>query len=593
MTDGTRIGLGAGEYIIAAEVPLDMFDGGPWGLPDDPLGSMPVGMNVSVEVVAGDDARITRPGGAVTLIAKGNIGLYAGGGTVDVTRAGPVATLDRSPQPAPAPPAPSLPQVSGVALEASGMPTVMASVFMRNVVRGAGEVGFAPTGSDGRFTITTAAACERDFAIVLALPSQLRNDLAEIKPPQVVPLLRQGGQAQLERPLRFDFSAPLLSSVADPSGLPVAGVLVEACVVDEVFGALFVLGLRAVTDANGQFQISRLPARLPAHQRLSVLLIHDDYEVACVSVPTRGDVAATAAAGPMQLQPLSEVRFFGLPPNSVHTVLQELGDAPSSVVAVRRTVTADFFGRVSPVRFGAGRMWLVDGPSGDLRALVEDGTLQGVPRFRPDGDAVARDKWFRRLQQLGDTKVVVASSYRHEEVLLDLGADAVSAPVLRVVDVQGHAVSEAQVFAVSGQGPRDSLDVRFVGLSNANGIVSLAGVLPEEGLVVLGANKAVGWLAAPVLAVGGANITLQPPGSVVLGAALRPAPAAVERRVVVRFERYGADLLPGLRPDVVRFACDENQWMVGDVPPGEYRVQVGDHVFEQVVVPPLDWVVIQ
>ena len=177
------------------------------------------------------------------------------------------------------------------------------------------------------------------------------------------------------------------------------------------------------------------------------------------------------------------------------------------------------------------------------------------------------------LQPLFDTDAEIVASYRHQQ--LDVSVPQSGAPprMLRVLDSLVRPVSGAQVFAVDDIGPRGSAVVRFLGFTSQLGVAPLQAVAEDGSVVVVGAHGTVATVANPRAEPMTANTTLQANARVSLHTSLRPSPP---RLMPLRFERLDSGIA-GMSPVAVRFVCEANNWEIGDLPPGAYKVTiVGD-----------------
>ena len=344
------------------------------------------------------------------------------------------------------------------------------------------------------------------------------------------------------------------------------------------------------TDTMGSFQVRRLPARLPAHQRLVLLLSHPGLEPTVVPVPQRGSpVAATAEFETMVAHRIRTVRLIGLPSQTNVTLFEEVQGLPAGSAVVRRSATTDLSGVASFMLAGRGKLWLRIGPPNNAMVdlmVEEDPSGNGAPAnpggagavaatLRPAGQPVALLECFRPLQPLAGSNVRLVNSYRHLHFEAQPIANAASSQALHAIDELNWSVAAAEVFAVSRTGPRDSVDVRFLGFTSLNGVMSLAALRPGEDVVVIGRDGSIGWVHDPAAQGQTVDVRLRATGRALLHPSLRPAATANDQVVTVTFRRELDNVLPGLQPVVVRFASEANGWEVRDVPPGRYRVTVG------------------
>lgn len=590
MADGSRIDLGVGDYVIAAELFAD-FGENALPLGTDALQWAPADLEVNVEVVSGDPATVVRSKTGPTLIAMGQVGVYRGGGPMSVGFGGGLAASS-TPQPGTRvePGIDDRAAIGGHAVDSVGLPSVGAEVLLSFRGPAGTQHGGAVTSSSGGFLVETVTACESDFAIVLAQPPTARRELG-IFAPDAVQLLHQGQDAQLIAPLVFELAVPFLGEVRDDLNQTRAGVHLVPCLVDELFGTVLPLGDRTVTAGDGSLRLDRLPARLPAHQRLVVLISHDGLEPVAIPIPTRGSAAANEQFGPLQVRRLRQVHLQNLPPNSTVQVFEEIEGLPPGTGVWRRTATTNWGGQVAVMSVGWGRMWLRAGSNAN--PMVRELLLHQagpVPVYRPS-------VWtpytavFRSLQPLPDSHAEVAGSYRHQQfVVAPQQGGAPGSQVLRVLDGLDRPVVGAQVFAVDDTGPRGGADVRFLGFTTQLGVSSLQAVANGGDVVVIGRDGTVVTVTNLQAAPMTVNATLPANGRVLLHDSLRPSPP---RLVAIRFEKLSG-LSSGMAPVAVRFACEANNWEVGGLPPGEYRASlVGQPFVTTIDLPPDGFVVLQ
>lgn len=591
MADGSRLELGVGEYVIAAEIPADMLDNEAMAPGEDPLSVLPGDLRIQVEVRSGAPARIVRVGAAGALVAAGQVGIYRGTAGVAVHATGdPSGALDPgSIRVAAENNAPPQPQVVGHVVDPVGLPSVGAAVYLSTAVQGHKMTFGDVTGVDGRFVMPTSAACDGDFAVVLALPAPALFNLG-LAAPQAVPVERHGDAANLVRPIRFEQSTPLHGVVRDQNYQLRTGVQVIPCVVDELFGSVLALPTSiAQTDALGTFHIDQLPARLPAHQSLVLVFSHPALEATVVPVPVRGSVVATPDFGAYIVRQLRTVSVAGLPAGAAVTIYEEVLGLPAGTAAVKRRVNAGSDGIASQCLVGRGALWLRSGSSGNptVRRLELTG-IGPIPRYEPTGPTHACGEQFRSLTSLADSSIDLQSAFRHERFVTAQVANAVAGQALRVADEWGHGLAEAQVFAVEATGPRGAPDPLFLGFTSLVGGLSLAGLSPTASLVVIGPGGEVGQIGNPTGGDQVVQLTLQANGRVLLHPSLRPAGGG---NAVVPI-RFRVDDGPAVQPAVVRFAGPASGWEVGDLVPGSYFAEVNG-VARAIQVPSGGFVVLQ
>lgn len=586
--DGSRLDFGIGEYVVTAEAQI----GPDWGdseqyLPQvrDPLSNAPQDLRVRVEVVSGDPAHVVRSQGATVVVSAGSVGVYQGGSFFEVQPAGGSGGGEqgvdvRVPGNEPTP---TLAVMSGDVFEGSGQPSAGTEVLMAFASNGYTQYGRDFTGADGRFLFEMQAPPDSTFAIVHAVPPALRLDLA-VTAPDAYRLLRSGLDARIENQMILPTSAPLIGVVKDEAGNERLGVRVVPCWIDELFGNVFPwVGGQTITDANGRFTVRRLPAQLPHHQYLALMLLHPDLDPTIVPVPVRGSLAANVDLPPIAMKMVRGVRMHGLTANTTYILYEEVEGLPAGSAAWQRSVTTDAQGIVASTMVGSGRLWLQSNNPTHiyLREMIQDDEV-GQPRFHPNtaSQPISLEELFRPWQPVPGSSMLLCNSYRHEH-FVTTNQSQVQGPMMRAVHNQLGLLSGAQVFAVSNSGPRGQVNARFLGFTSTTGVISLAAVVDGESLFVIGPDGSTGSLSNPLVSGSTVEVALQATGRVLLGPGLIPtSPAAAVR---LDFE-YAGSTLGGMQPIAHRFACANGGWEVSGLPAGDYRVTL-DGVQRDVTVP--------
>ncbi|MGK0300080.1 MAG: hypothetical protein ACI89X_000948 [Planctomycetota bacterium] len=578
MSDGSHLALGKGEYLITA-IPADMVDRdfGPDG--DDPWGTASRHVRIEIEVISGDDARILRSGVSTGIVAVGDSANYQGGGRTYIypshTPGGIYVGGDR--KPAPAPPAGANWHLDGHVMGPSGQPSVGATVGITYV---AGEGKYSDvqsTGANGGFSSSTHKPVDTKFGVAFSVPNGQRSDLGLVAP-DAVPLLINGAVAQLERPLSIGYSTSVSAMVTDDLGVPRFGVQVVPLIIDELFGSVYAIELKKVVSAqNGRFIISQLPAYLPRHQRLALLLSHELLETVVVPVPVRGSVLASLEN---QTHVMPRLRFVGLvslPLSSAVTILEEIPGLPVGSAVVRRVVQANNIGFVPQVRVGSGRIWMHSNSVGSrLYEMLEQSTGQNFTLLIPAANWVNYKERLRPFENLAGTQVSLESSIRHEVIQVDEIPNIVQSLALHVTDASLKDVRRAQVFAVALSPRVGDPDTRFLGFTGDTGVLSLGAVKANEDVFVIGPGGGLAWASRPTTVASIAlplGLQLEATGRVLLGESLRPAPASTDRFVKITFYRDPNEVLEGMQPVAVRFATDDH-WEMSALPAGSYIAEV-------------------
>ena len=592
MADGSQLDLGIGDYAITATAQRDLL-GDSLAPGQDPMLMPPQDLLIQVEVRAGEPAAVLRAGSGPTLIANGQVGVYQGAAPIAIgpSHGGPTSVDGwvgtRVPSES-APPSENREFLVGHVHNATGDPSVggqvRVSCELGRTVLNAERI----TGLDGSFQLELPTNAIPSFAVVMALPPESRRELGMLAP-DAVPLVRYGGTSRLVSPLVFDLAAPAIGTIVDEFGAGRVAVQVVPCVVDELLGCVLPLvAERTFTGSSGAFRINRLPARLPAHQSLVLLLLHADLEARVVAIPTRASIYANMPLPPIEMRRLRLVRLHMLAANATVEILEEVAGLPAGAGMCKRVATTDSQGRVSALAAGWQPMWLRygTGANASVRQLLLDQVV-GLPQFKPAiGPPKAQDSVFRQLQGVPDSTIEVVSSYRHQTFL----TPSANGAAVVVVDAEGRGVSSAQVFAIANTGPRAASDAQFLGFTSSAGVINVGAAGEVSALLVLAADGRMATVSNLELFAGGVvTIELPAMGRALLTESLRPTNG--ELFVELRLQRLD---LPGggLAPVAVRFAGESSGWEVGDLPPGEYRVIVNQSAF-MVVVPPGGWVTIE
>lgn len=589
LADGSRVEFGVGEYVVVAEL-AGVQDVDPDRTDGSRLTAAPPDLLVRVEVKSGQPASIVNLHGPA-LVARGQVGVYTTGTPVSVVSGGGGGglasagdTLPRTPDNSGGLSTEAF--VAGHVRERNGLPSAGSIVYCQFASNGSVQGGARVTGLDGGFQVNPDQPCTSDFAVVMAMPAELRRELGVLVP-DAVPLVKNGNSAQFAAPLVFDLAAALDGTVLDDLQQLRANVQVLPCVVDELFGSLFLLeAARSQTGVDGHFHIERLPATLPPHQSLVLLMVHPELDLTIVAIPARGGLLANVPLPTISMQRMRTVRLEDLPHNANVEVF-EVPDGGGTVLPTgsclrRRVVQTDSSGRVLSFQVGYGTLWarLGSGQPAVVRKLGFENMSGGVPNFEPQGAWRAMASVFRPQQPIAGTDVEISSGYRHQSFQAAPLVAASENATLLVRDSLNRPIAGAQVFAVDPAGTPEFADVRFLGFTNSIGSISLEPVRDDGDLFVIAADGSVVCRAEPQSVVGHLELNLRPVGRVLLHASLRPADGSA--LVVARFERID-ESLPGLNPIAIRFASQATGWEFGDLVPGTYRVQHHGGLHELVV----------
>lgn len=577
---GPTFQLGIGEYVIAADA-ADAMTGDSHQPTQDPLGSAPGDLRVSIEVLRGE-ARILHGETGSTLVAQGTVGVYESGTGFVATRPAGTQVASAAPVSRGAVPSPAAPTQSTAAVfvtERSGVPSVGTNVAMAWAAGSAARGGVGTTNANGAFVLPTEIPCESDFMILQAIPAATRLELG-MRVPDAYKITWQGAEARCSGGLVMDVATALSGTVLDENGNAKLGARVLPCVVDEVFGTVLPLINRlAYSDENGWFQIHQLPSTLPPQQFLALVVAHPNERPAVVPIPARSEAAALLPLPSIVLHPLRHVQLAGLPAGTTVDVLEEIDVLPGGTAVWQRSFTTDYTGTVPIAAVGMGELWLrLGGETNPIvqKLTIDDNAPMGpLVRFVPSATQMPFSASFNATMPLAGTDLLLSATYRHQHFLLSPPPNRASGRVMVVTDSLGRAVADAQVFAVSPSGPRGRAVPHFLGFTGLNGVASLESVAGGGDIVILAPDGSSAFLAAPQQGPAAINVRVMMPGRVLLQPSARPQGNLSDRCVPIRFERLTSPL-PGLDAPAYRFASENEGWEVRGLPPGTYRATVGD-----------------
>lgn len=577
--DGSRLDLGIGRYLLTAqEAGLD----GPWnahaGAPGD--------LRVGIEVVFGDGAHILRDGGAPIFVGPGSVGVYSGGWS----------DVQRSPQsqggivrgPDPIGVGDVTGSFSGLVWQRNGMPAAGVDVMVSYL--GGGNVHPVATTVAGsgffRFEIAGPGhppAVESPFAVVQVLPPAHRHDLA-LTAPEAYRVALEDLDARVIGGILCDVSTPLVGVVVDEVGHPQFGVRLVPCVVDDLLGAVLPWGEgQTVTDSQGAYRLTRLPATLPRHQSLVVVLVHPDFEATVVRVPVRGSEAAQRFSGEMVIRSMRAARVQQLPPNATVQIWQDTPGLLEGSAAQVHTAQTNAEGVIDAVRLGRGRVWLRN--SSPAHPMLRELLIENAPgelTYSPSpGASRPFGAVFDPHQVLPGTALALAGTYRHQQ-LGRSGAGVAGGLDMILVDTSGSGVPTAQVFTLQASGARGRAGMRFVGFTSMAGGLRFEARSEDLAVVAIAADGAVAMTELAMLRERHGLLVMSGTGIVQLAPDLRPPPAPSGQIIVVILQPMQS--VPNLRPTLHRFATDLGNWKLADIPAGHYRVTVSGSTYEVEVV---------
>jgi len=556
LADGTRVELGAGQYRIDA-VELESLDR---------LLAEAAELGVSVEVVDGEPAKITRPDqlGERT-IAVGQVGRFSGSPgialegpspTEPTTFAGPGSRQPTRPEP----------DLIASVVDPYG-PLADSSVQLLYRHSGHQTTASLFTDSFGEFVLGPGSGLQGKFVVAQVSPPPHRSDLG-VTAPNAYAIEPVGGGYELRRPLGLSTSREMVGRVTDRGQQPLGGVRVLPCLYDELLGLILPWFEVRHSDNNGRFTMVRLPAGLPPHQRLALIALHPDYEPVFQPIPLPNSPAADVLQLQIELPELRTVTLSGLPPGVEVLLFEEVLGLPG-LAARRRLVTVQSTGRVPGLRFGSGQLWM--GSSGDrLRPLRPSGVANAAVGIELQLTAEPARPFgvvFRDLVAVDRTDVLLAHGFRHERFRRVQGI-----PSNLFVMEFGMRAAQTHVFALSAASS-GGVAARFLGIQTADMRQRFEVDLGAGEVELLAVSALNGRLAYADLRGSGRRaglptMSLQLLGRAQLGVMARPPG---EPLLPLRFEPTEDGPL-GSRPVLYRFATARAGWMVTGLPQGDYLV---------------------
>ncbi|MCR9244090.1 MAG: zf-HC2 domain-containing protein [bacterium] len=578
VADGSRLELlGKGEYVLSAQSAA----GSRW----DPSRGAPVDLRVSVEVMHGDGVRIQREDAPPIFVGAGSVATYAAG---EISVRTPVAADVRSRGDAPNTADAGPGSFQGVVWERSGPAAVGAEVFVSYRHGLAMHSTHATVAQTGIFAFDTGLGglspnCDSSFAVLKVMPPSHRPELGLV-PPQAFQVGLNGRHGRLHDSVVLDAS-PLLDGHVLSGGRPVAGARVLPLVIDEVFSTVLAWPEgQVMTSETGQYSLSRLPAELPRHQRLALIVLHPSHEPKVVTVPVRGSEHRLHFDGQIDLSPMQSVTLHTLPQEQEVEIWQDVPGLPPGSCARLHTVQTDPVGKVPAMLLGGeGAIYMrrTDSTHGKLRRLVLDSPV-GRPSYRPaPGASIPFGDVYEMEQVLPGTGLALASSYRHQRIASTAPAQA-TLDLYFTDDLTGGIVPDAQVFAIEPGAARGRSRVRFLGFSSMGGGLGYDIQAEDLGIFVIASNGATAIVELGSLLENRGWVRLPATGRVLVDRSLRPAVGSPQGASMLRLEAVDAGL--GLQPVHHRFASSASGWEALDLPPGEYRVTLNGRTFPIEVV---------
>ncbi len=593
VADGSRLTMEVGRFHLDA-VRYRGFD--------DVVEGREGSWKVRVEAIHGSGA-VVEHGAESVSIAEGQVAIWQGATGIQVTPspdasgfgpfpgagfgAGPGAGPGNASRRPADPPEPQPGLIGAVYEMPAGAPSWGAHVNLLFGRDGQAVSWSGATDARGVFALPPGQTPQSAFAMVQVVPPPGRPDLG-VPMPFAVPVVVDERGPRLREVLPLASSPGVRGVVLDPSQMPVAGCRVVGVVVDELFGgALPWLEGSVLTDGQGRFALTGLPAALPVYQRLALLFLHPSHGAVARPVPDPGSLAAREFRWLFAMDAANEAVVEGLDPARPYEILEELPGMPPGTGCRVHRVRADDNGRVD-LQVGGGRLWLRGGTP--ARLLLQRLTPGGAGTSAPGGtealiagDPEEAGLYLMPMQPVVGTDYLLARSFRGQRFAVDAADDPTLGRLTVVSDLTGRPVARAEVFAVDPGGTKARPNQRLLGLE-VGGAGLLASLQAGEQLL-LAVTPDGGVGLAPADRIGnGVRLAVQEAGTAVLSGPLQPRPQDPNQVVRLRFvRRDGA--LTGELPALVRFATGAEGWVVGPLPPGNYTVTSGGRTWNVQVAP--------
>jgi hypothetical protein len=439
----------------------------------------------------------------------------------------------------------------------------------------AGPVQTAPTDADGWFRFT-ANGQTASTAIVRVVPPVVPPVEAEAGwasfGPEPLPLVAGSARSRRLAPIALGPDVPIRGLVSNAAGGRVPGARVVPYVLDDLFAVAERLEMLAVvTDADGRFALRGLPAELPRHQTLALLVEKEGQPRHLGLQAGAARAAAAAATVDIALPAPRDLLVAGLTPDREARVLREIPGVALETMTEEFRLRADAGGQALLHGIGPGALWLVDEAADGLRPLVASAVAGAVEVSPADGAMRSASVCARlRSESRGFRDhsaplAMVAAGRRYDRAAVALGSGAAS--YLSVRDPQRGGAEAARVFLAAADGA-----LTYLGEADAMGGLAFEepAVRPFQ-LVAVGADGAIGvvtdadWDAEP------GRIELAEPGTVSLAdGAPRQAIAAGAK---LGFEAVGG---PFAGRRFWRVVGADAGFVATGLPSGSYRVVLPD-----------------
>ncbi len=471
---------------------------------------------------------------------------------------------------------------SGLVVRAGTLAPVVGAEVRIAVGPGEHQVQHRLTDDEGRFAFVLDGPAV-PMAVLSIAPGPADRDLG-IEPARYVALGEFNGRERQLGTIELQVGREVVGAVRD-GGLPVEGVEVRAMVVDQVFGLVDALGdVSTRSDAAGEFRLVGLPQELQPHESLVVFVPQQDgkipvaaAEVAWRSQPgglpiersRRVDVDVPAAR---------DVALVDLPTEPGLTIFQAIPGIPVTAMAMTLPVRRDADGTAHLRNVGPGALYAVDRSGGRVIHLVASGVPADPDRLVCGSEAgfdfANRIDRLRKAtaEEIGEVREVALWSSRGYRMLSPYAprsqpGGSKRPPCYLTVAHSSKLVAQPANLYIEFRDGR----VEFLGVYD--GGPSLAFDLPTERpfwLIAIGRDSG----AVGVVEIGEgttdvpAVVEVASPGELDLTAVLGPS-----RHGLCAFRLLDGPLAGRT---FWRSLGSGDQGVVGDLPPGRYRVELGD-----------------
>lgn len=383
------------------------------------------------------------------------------------------------------------------------------------------------------------------------------------------------GERRLD-PIRLPAERQVMGTVLDPDGRPVFGASVTPVLADTLAGStkrLTSLVGVAITGPDGRFRLRRLPAAMPPHVDIFLLVEHAQHgAVAALDLllaPSGRDHSIAVIMGRRE-----RVRLTDLPRGQPITILASIRNlAPSTMLEVMPAVVPASGVVELEVAEGAS-LWLRNGS--DLVALAAQPDRAGAWQ-QLEEQVPARIAALATQEHHSSDTVLERGTWRYDALMVG----GVERRTVALMDREGHDLAGARVFLA----PKDGGAMSYLGeMSAAQADWALPSqadyrvvVVTDEGAVgVVDANELQeNMLRVRVLAPGSARLPDEIISDLQQKLDARGGFAVFELRMVTPLSDYV----------VYRPTGRDSRWEMHGLVPGIYRLATADSVTWQVEVP--------